>query len=139
LRVIEGYSGFGVLGRILARGGAAVVGVEADEAAARVAEETEAPGYRVVLGRVENELASQLPADLVLLNPPRSGLHPEIPRLLGTGEVGTVIYVSCDPATLARDLKRFGEGYRIREVRAFDLFPQTAHIEAVVTLEATGS
>ena len=47
-----------------------------------------------------------------------------------------IVYVSCDPATLARDLKRIGPDYRIRRVRGFDLFPQTPHVETVVTLDA---
>ncbi|MFP4623420.1 MAG: hypothetical protein ACLFRX_04505, partial [Gemmatimonadota bacterium] len=46
------------------------------------------------------------------------------------------VYVSCDPATLARDLKRMNEAYRVAGVRSFDLFPQTAHVETVVELEA---
>ena len=85
---------------------------------------------------MEDELEHRLPADLVLLNPPRAGLHPRIPQLLRSEGVGKVIYVSCDPATLARDLRRFGHGYQLRDIRAFDLFPQTAHIETVVTMEA---
>jgi 23S rRNA (uracil1939-C5)-methyltransferase len=48
-----------------------------------------------------------------------------------------IVYVSCDPATLARDVKRMGEGYRASAVRAFDLFPETAHVETVLVLERT--
>jgi 23S rRNA (uracil1939-C5)-methyltransferase len=46
-----------------------------------------------------------------------------------------VVYISCDPATLARDLVRLGPGFRLREARAFDLFPQTAHVETVAVLD----
>jgi 23S rRNA (uracil1939-C5)-methyltransferase len=92
----------------------------------------------MVEGRVEDVLASHLPADLVILNPPRAGLDRKVPGMLGQGQARRVIYVSCDPATLARDLSRMGSRYRILGLRAFDLFPQTAHVETVVTLETTG-
>jgi tRNA/tmRNA/rRNA uracil-C5-methylase (TrmA/RlmC/RlmD family) len=83
---------------------------------------------------VEKELKRRLPADLVLLNPPRTGLEASIPATLEAKPAEKVVYVSCDPATLARDLKRLGTRYRVRKVRAFDLFPQTGHVETVVTL-----
>jgi 23S rRNA (uracil1939-C5)-methyltransferase len=51
--------------------------------------------------------------------------------------VPRLVYVSCDPATLARDLARLGEDYEVKRIVAFDLFPQTAHVESVVTLAAT--
>jgi tRNA/tmRNA/rRNA uracil-C5-methylase (TrmA/RlmC/RlmD family) len=97
------------------------------------------PGYEVVEGKVEDEMARVLPADLVLLNPPRTGLHPSLTLLLKGGTVERMIYVSCDPATLARDLERLGTGFRLERVVAFDLFPQTAHVETVVTLTRKGN
>ena len=104
---------------------------EADPEAVRVAG-TDAPeGWSVVQGKVEDSLRALLPAHLVLLNPPRRGLHERIPRELRQAGVSRIIYVSCNPATLARDLKRLGEGYRMDHLEAFDLFPQTAHVECV--------
>jgi 23S rRNA (uracil1939-C5)-methyltransferase len=50
--------------------------------------------------------------------------------------VSKLVYISCDPATLARDLQRLNVNYVVRDVRAFDLFPQTAHVETVAVLEA---
>jgi 23S rRNA (uracil1939-C5)-methyltransferase len=108
--------------------------VELDPEAVAVAR-TDAPrGWRVVEGRVEDSLAPLLPADLVLLNPPRKGLHKQVPDTLREGGAGRVIYVSCDPATLARDLKRLDTVYRLEGLEAFDLFPQTAHVECVALL-----
>src|SRR5439155_87184 len=68
-------------------------------------------------------------------NPPRAGLHWNVTLRLTSQPVARVIYRSCDPATLARDLRRLRVNYRVTAVRAFDLFPQTAHVETVVVLE----
>jgi len=84
---------------------------------------------------LEEVLEGLLPVGLVLVNPPRSGLHESIPGQLRARPPGELIYVSCDPATLARDLKRLGDEFRVRSVRSFDLFPQTGHVETVVHLE----
>lgn len=74
--------------------------------------------------------------DLLLLDPPRVGVSAEaLARIVELG-ARRVVYLSCDPATLARDLGRLrDDGYRLRGVEAFDLFPQTPHVEALATLE----
>jgi 23S rRNA (uracil1939-C5)-methyltransferase len=84
--------------------------------------------------RVEDALPAALPADLVVLNPPRAGVAAEGVAALLAVPPSRIIYISCDPATLARDLKRLAPTFRVRSVRCFDLFPQTAHIESVVEL-----
>ena len=116
-----------------------MVSIEADPDGVREAEREAPEGFSTILGAVEDVLAYHLPADLLLLNPPRSGMDPGIPKLLRERPVPAVIYVSCDPATLARDLKRMGDGYQIRELKSFDLFPQTSHVETVVSLASVGS
>jgi 23S rRNA (uracil1939-C5)-methyltransferase len=84
---------------------------------------------------VEEHLASALPADVVLLNPPRTGVDPRVCSALEA--VGpkprALFYVSCDPATLARDLARL-PSYRLDTLRGYDMFPQTAHVETVCEL-----
>ena len=72
----------------------------------------------------------------VVLNPPRGGLHWNVTLRLSGQPVPRIAYVSCDPATLARDLHRLSANYRVIAVRAFDLFPQTAYVETVAVLEA---
>jgi len=73
--------------------------------------------------------------DLVVVDPPRTGLGPEITSLLGEVGAPALVYVSCDPATLARDLRALiGLGYSIQSVTLVDLFPQTFHLETVVQL-----
>ena len=133
--VVEGYCGAGFRGKKLARAGATVVGIELDPQGVSEARRDAPPSFQVVEGKVENTLADHLPVDLLLLNPPRSGLDSMIPELLRNHPTRQVIYVSCDPATLARDLKRMGEGYEVMGLRSFDLFPQTGHVETVVSLQ----
>ncbi|MSR36693.1 MAG: class I SAM-dependent RNA methyltransferase [Gemmatimonadetes bacterium] len=134
LAVVDAYCGVGVYGRALARAGARVLGIELDPEAAAAARAGAPDGFRVLQVAVEDGLPSALPADLLIVNPPRTGLHEAVPRALAGAPPARIVYVSCDPATLARDLGRL-EGYRISELRAFDLFPQTAHVETLVVLE----
>ena len=69
------------------------------------------------------------------MDPPRKGLAPEVPAILASMAPERIVYVSCDPATLARDAKRLEElGYRAVKVQAVDLFPRTAHVETVLLL-----
>jgi 23S rRNA (uracil1939-C5)-methyltransferase len=119
----------------LALGGARVTAIELDREASKVAARTLPWGSRAVCGRTEEVLPSVMPADVVLLNPPRGGVSPEVARALESGadRPRAVIYVSCNPATLARDLARM-PSYAIRSVRLFDMFPQTAHVETVCEL-----
>ncbi|MFC1575748.1 23S rRNA (uracil-5-)-methyltransferase RumA, partial [Gemmatimonadota bacterium] len=103
---------------------------------AHAARQEEVRGFSMVVGRVEDELKGLLPLDLLLLNPPRGGVEGSVPELLSHDMIPRIVYVSCDPATLARDLARMGPGYRVESVRSFDLFPQTGHVETVVSLSA---
>lgn len=136
LRVVDAYAGVAGYGRRLARHGATVTSIESDLVATRIAARDAPAGLRVDRGRVEDRLADHLPADRVILNPPRAGVAERVADLLVAAPVARLVYVSCDPATLARDLARLAPAYVVRRVRGFDLFPQTAHVETVVTLDA---
>ena len=134
-RVVDAYAGAGGTAVPLAEGGATVVAIELDaEAVARFAHRLRPPS-RAVIGRVEDHLAKALPADLVLLNPPRGGVDARVAEALQNvaSPPRAVIYVSCDPATLARDISRMPR-YRLAQMRAYDMFPQTAHVETVCEL-----
>lgn len=133
-RVIDAYAGSGATAIPLARS-ARVVAIESDRDAVARCAALLPEGSRAVAGRVEDLLADALPADVILINPPRTGVHEQVATMLQTVTPAprAVLYVSCDPATLARDLSRMPR-YRIASLRAFDMFPQTAHVETVCEL-----
>jgi 23S rRNA (uracil1939-C5)-methyltransferase len=136
-RLVDAYCGVGRHGAEAAKRGAEVVGIELDEQAVALARRTVPESVRIRQGTVEGLLPECLPAQRVILNPPRGGLHQDVPEALLENPVDRIVYVSCDPATLGRDLKRLASGYRVIRVQVLDMFPQTAHMETVVTLEAT--
>jgi 23S rRNA (uracil1939-C5)-methyltransferase len=137
------YSGVGLFTLPLARRFKRVVAVEGNAAAARYARRNLADATlsnaRVETSAVGDWLAhnsSELGrADFVLLDPPRAGAEPEAVRGIISLKPTHISYVSCDPATLARDLRLLLDaGYRLHTLRAFDMFPQTHHVETVVHL-----
>lgn len=84
-------------------------------------------------GQAESKIHALKNIDVVFLNPPRKGCEENLLKRLNEKLVKEIIYMSCDPATLARDLKILTDlGYRINRVTPFDMFPQTAHVETVV-------
>lgn len=137
-RAVDAYCGVGIYGRALARRGWTVSGIELDAAACRGARRGAPASFTVVEGRVEDALASSLPADLVILNPPRTGLHEAVPGEIARRPPARLVYVSCDPATLARDAARLAPSFRLLELQPFDLFPQTGHVEAVAVFTPVG-
>ena len=133
--VIDAYAGVGDTAVALAEAGAGVTAIEVDrDAAARCAARLPI-GSQALTGRVEDLLPAQPPADVVLLNPPRAGLHERVSTVLQSEArpPRAILYVSCNPATLARDLARMPR-YRVASLLAFDMFPQTAHVETVCEL-----
>ena len=136
-RIWDLYGGIGDTAVLLAERGAEVVSVDADEKAIAWARGRVA-GARFIAARAEDVLPSLAapPPHAVVVNPPRAGLHWDVTLRLTAEPVARVVYLSCDPATLARDLHRLSVNYEVAAVRAFDLFPQTAHVETVVVLEA---
>lgn len=132
---VDAYCGVGVYGRALARGGWRARGIEWNREACVGARHAAPEGFVVVEGPVEEQLEAQLPADLVVLNPPRTGVHESVPGILARSRPRRVIYVSCDPATLARDAGRMRAAYTLVSLHAFDLFPQTSHVESVAVFD----
>ena len=131
------YAGIGETTALLLERGASVESVEIDRRSVEAAERRGGDRSAVQrhAGAVEEVVHRLRPPDLVITNPPRAGMDEVITRTLLERQPGRIVYVSCDPATLARDLARLAPGYRVGEVTAFDLFPQTAHVETVTVLE----
>ncbi len=127
------YAGIGETTSRLAQAGARVESVESDARAVAEAE-SRGPAARRLMGRVEDVLGQLKRPELVVTNPPRTGMHQRVTAALERLAPRRIVYISCDPATLARDLTRL-PGYRIDAQQAFDLFPQTAHVETVTVLE----
>jgi 23S rRNA (uracil1939-C5)-methyltransferase len=127
------YAGIGETTAALARAGASVESVESDPRAVAEAEAKGPPAVRHV-GRAERVVDRLRPADLAITNPPRTGMDARVPEALERVAPRRIVYISCDPATLARDITRL-PGYRLASALAFDLFPQTAHVETVAVLD----
>jgi 23S rRNA (uracil1939-C5)-methyltransferase len=139
-RLLDLYSGAGTFTLPLALGAAEVVGVEevagAVEDGRTTARENGVANARFEIGQVERALVRlEGPFDAVVLDPPRRGCHPRGLEQVLRLAPARIAYVSCHPATLARDLKLLvAGGYHVAGVRPVDLFPQTAHIESVCVL-----
>ncbi len=129
-KVIDAYCGVGGLALFAAKKAHHVHGIELVSSAIASAKEN-ALINGVTNVTFECKKVEKLKADVIFLNPPRGGVHPEV---LHHCSASRLIYISCDPATLARDLKILTERYTILEVCPFDLFPQTTHVETVVSL-----
>jgi 23S rRNA (uracil1939-C5)-methyltransferase len=132
---VDAYAGSGDTAIPLARGGAKVVVVEWDRDAVARASAQLPSESRAIAAKVEDVLETLLPCDVLVMNPPRTGVHERVTAILQATATPprAIIYVSCDPATLGRDLARLPR-YAIRSLRSFDMFPQTAPVETVCEL-----
>lgn len=142
--VVDAYSGMGTIALLLASRAKAVVGFEALPAAVADARENAVrngiENVRFEQGTVEDLLpqwaAQDRRVDVAVLDPPRRGCGPAALEALGRLRPPRVVYVSCAPATLARDLGRLAElGFDVVKVQPVDMFPQTSHVECVVLLK----
>ncbi len=131
------YAGVGLFATVLARSFAQVIAVEPSQTSYSDLRHNATPEVKAVRATTEQYLgqATALRPDLVVADPPRSGLGENVCRSLAKLDAPRITYVSCDPSTLARDLRTLLTlGYRIAEAHFVDLFPQTYHIESVFHL-----
>ncbi len=140
-RLLDLYAGVGLFAGALALAG---VAVESNRRSARAAAANLADlPVNVVRAPVERWLAREhdgSPFDLVVLDPPRKGAWAEVVTAVARLRPRAIAYVACEPSALARDVRTFAEhGYRLASLRAFDLFPMTAHVESVALLQPLSS
>ena len=142
--VLELYCGAGTITLAMAGQAKKVLGAEiVPEAIENARENAKRNGVENVeffcgdAGEVAEKLAAErLRPDVVVVDPPRKGLSEEVVRAIGTMEPERVVYVSCDPGTLGRDVKRFAElGYVLRQATAVDMFPRTCHVETAAVFD----
>ncbi len=142
--ILELYCGVGLFTLPLARAARHVVGIDVSRDAIIAARENAAGAGLSNARFLCADAAQALPGllqegrwDALLLDPPRTGLAPAVVEAIRASGIPRVVYVSCDPATLARDVRQLirGDGLRLRSVSVLDLFPQTHHVECVALLE----
>lgn len=141
--LIDAYCGAGFFSKALLGRFERVIGVEWDRHAVAAAQANAAPNETYIAGDVDAELARLLQAaepasTSLIVDPPATGLNEGTRRAVLLRPMSTLVYVSCNPSTLARDLKELQQRYSIGAVIPLDMFPQTAEIECAVQLRATG-
>jgi 23S rRNA (uracil1939-C5)-methyltransferase len=137
--VIDAYCGVGLFSAFLAGKAKKLIGIEVSESSCNdfAVNLDEFDNVELYIDQAENVLpVLEIKPDVVILDPPRAGLDARVVSALAESKPGKIIYVSCDPATLARDIKRLIQnGFELKSVTPFDQFPQTYHIECVACLE----
>ena len=139
-RVVDLYSGTGAIAIYLSDAAREVTGIEISDSAVADAVSNcrinKISNCRFVRGDIKtclSQLSGQM--DVMIIDPPRAGMHKKVVKQVLQMRPGRIVYVSCNPTTMARDLALLQEGYRLREIQPVDMFPHTYHIEAVARLE----
>jgi 23S rRNA (uracil1939-C5)-methyltransferase len=142
--LIDAFCGAGFFAKRLAPKFQRVIGIDWDRFAIEAARKGAQPNETYIAGDVAIELAKAsrsggvYTADALILDPPATGLSPEMRRTILDCSPQTIIYVSCNPPTLARDLAELQSHFSIVSITPFDMFPQTAEIEVVAELSRSG-
>lgn len=140
--VVEAYCGVGAMALLVASNARKVIGIESIEDAVINAQENakknDVNNVRFICGDAGEELiqiSEKKKIDTLIVDPPRSGLDEKMKEAIIDARVRTIIYVSCNPSTLAKDLGVLKDQYAIKKVQPVDMFSQTPHVETVVLLE----
>lgn len=144
--LIDGYAGVGGFGLFAAANGVEVTSIESHSESSADAQANAkrfgvAGKMKFINEPMEHYLASgfsslEIRNSSLIVDPPRSGLHPKALAAIAQASVERIFYISCGPATLARDLATLGATYEVGLIQPFDLFPQTSHVETFVELVA---
>ncbi len=138
--VLDLYCGAGAIAIYLAQQAERVVGMEIVESAVfdayRNCERNQVTNCRFVPGDIRTNLATtDVRPDVIIIDPPRMGMHADVVKQVMALGAARIVYVSCNPSTQARDVALLADQYRVAEVQPVDMFPHTAHIESVARLE----
>ena len=150
--LLDLYCGAGSIGLSMADDAGELIGIEIVESAVECARYNaelcgkpnakfytgDAGCAEAMLGTAERELGKRITPDVIILDPPRAGCDAELLKFVARLTPKRVVYISCNPTTLARDVKLMRElGYTTDEAMGFDMFPLTGHVESVVCLTRT--
>ncbi len=138
--VLDLYSGTGTIPMFLSKGAEKIIGIEISEAAARDAQnnchKNQVHNCTFVCKDIKEGLKEITDSpDVIVIDPPRAGMHKDVIKLVLGLSCDTIVYLSCNPATLARDLGLLKEAYHLVEVQPIDMFPHTYHIESIARLK----
>ena len=137
--VLDLYCGTGTIPVFLSKYAKEITGIEIVESAVRDAEQNcrinSINNCRFILGDIKEKIPEldSLP-DLLVIDPPRTGMHKDVVKNIMEMGVEKIVYVSCNPATMARDIGSMSEKYSIQEIQPVDMFPHTYHIESIAKL-----
>ena len=139
LKVLDLYCGTGTIGMLISKYSKEVIGIEVNsdaiDSANRCKDINRINNIEFYLGKVEDKIDLIKDCDSIIVDPPRSGLDIHTINTILELKPKSIIYVSCDPVTLARDLKILKDEYIINDIELFDMFPNTYHVESLVVLE----
>jgi 23S rRNA (uracil1939-C5)-methyltransferase len=144
--VLDLYCGIGTITLLLAQKARKVLGIESNPEAVRDAfdnaQRNDIGNASFKVGRAEALIRSddvrRLSAEVAVIDPPRAGCEPSVLDGLSSSQINRIVYISCDPATLARDAARLSNsGFAIKAVQPIDMFPHTSHVECVVLMSRT--
>jgi tRNA/tmRNA/rRNA uracil-C5-methylase (TrmA/RlmC/RlmD family) len=136
--LIDAFCGAGFFAKRFAPKFERVIGIDWDRFAIDAARKNAGPNETYIAGDVAIELAKALGPSCLIIDPPATGLSAEMRRAVIDASPATIIYVSCNPPTLGRDLAELQSHFSVVSITPFDMFPQTAEIEVVVELRRSG-
>ena len=137
-KVLDLYTGTGTIGIYVSNYAKKIIGIDSNGSNIKNANKNKelnnVKNIEFICDRVENRINEFKNIDLIIIDPPRAGLDPKTKNYLKELKSDTIIYVSCDPVTLARDLKELNDIYNIKSIKPFNMFPRTYHMECVCLL-----
>ena len=142
--VYDFYTGTGTIALFLARDAGKVIGIEsvpeAIEDARENSQSNEIENTQFISGDIKDVFTLDLikkygHPDIVIMDPPRIGLHKNVIQILSEVKPDKIVYVSCNPATQARDIQHLSDIYSVKKIQPVDMFPHTHHVENVIFME----